>query len=830
MLTDVDLLAWYTKLGLAETARVVIDHVRSSDPARRVGGGRRNVSGFYPSKKMGVTIQFESHRVELAAVYELEHDNDVLAYFDQPPSFKLEYDSADGRHMGVLHTADYFVIRRDCAGWEECKTEDELVLLNRKNPNRYARDQEGRWICPPGQAHAAALGFYYSVRSSRDIDWVYQRNIQFLEDYLRAQTPTGAQAHGAVLAHVGAVPGIYLEQLFEAAASSVSRDDIYAMIACGDVHVDLSSAPISEPSRVRVFTNERAARLSPPLVGIENAAKVGPIVISTQDESQRTHEIWKRLGRASESELRTANERLRHVTGCLIGSASSESNPVPGRTLRRWLALYRAAERELGSGYLGLLPCPPRGNATPKLPAETRDLMSEFIITDYESLKQKTRYASWIALKLACERRGILAPSLKTFCLAVRSRPGFEQTAKRQGHRAAYAHEDFYWELELTTPRHGDRPFEITHIDHTELDIETVCSRTGRVLGRPWLTLLTDAFSRRILALYLTFDPPSYRSCMMVLRECVRRHARLPQIVVVDGGRDFQSIYFETLLARYECTKKTRPAAKPRFGSVCERLLGTANKQFIHNLKGNTQIMRLTRQVTQSVNPKGQAVWPFEELHRRLTEYAYEIYDTLRHPAVGQSPREAYEMGIAATGQRLHRVIAYDREFLVHTLPTTRKGTAKIAPGRGVKIHNLYYWSDAFRVPDLEKQHVAIRYDPFDVGTAYAFADKEWRECHSEYFAVFHGRSEKEIMLATEELRKSMQRQSGEFSVTSRKLAEFLDSVQAEEVLLEQRLGDMESRAGKAALAMVPTTTFPAEHSPAPIEDISSTLQTYGSF
>ena len=91
----------------------------------------------------------------------------------------------------------------------------------------------------------------------------------------------------------------------------------------------------------------------------------------------------------------------------------------------------------------------------------------------------------------------------------------------------------------------------------------------------------TDAFSRRVLALYLTFDPPSYRSCMMALRECVRRHARLPQIVIVDGGRDFQSIYFETLLARYECTKKTRPAAKPRFGSVCERLFGTAKTQFI---------------------------------------------------------------------------------------------------------------------------------------------------------------------------------------------------------------------------------------------------------
>jgi hypothetical protein len=233
---------------------------------------------------------------------------------------------------------------------------------------------------------------------------------------------------------------------------------------------------------------------------------------------------------------------------------------------------------------------------------------------------------------------------------------------------------------------------------------------------------------------------------------------------------------------------------------VCERLFQTANTQFIHNLKENTQITGLTRQVTQSVNPKGQAVWPFEELHRRLTEYAYGVYDTLHHPALGQSPREAYETGLARTGQRAHRLIAYNREFLVHTLPTTSKGTAKIAAGRGIKIHNLYYWSDAFRAPDVEKQRVSIRYDPFDAGTAYAFANKEWTECHSEYFSIFHGRSEKEIMLATQELRKLAQRQSGEVTITSRKLAEFLQSVQAEETLLEQRLNDAESRGAKPSL------------------------------
>ena len=89
MLDKDEFLHWCQKLNLSEEGRIVIEQVRTSDPARRVQSGSRNVSGTYPSKKMNVTIQFESHRVELAIVYEMEHDLDVIEYYDQPPSFKL---------------------------------------------------------------------------------------------------------------------------------------------------------------------------------------------------------------------------------------------------------------------------------------------------------------------------------------------------------------------------------------------------------------------------------------------------------------------------------------------------------------------------------------------------------------------------------------------------------------------------------------------------------------------------------------------------------------------------------------------------------------------
>ena len=113
--------------GLAQEAQAVLTHICSSPPARRVGSGGKNVPVLYPSRKMGVIMQAESSKNELAGVYEMEHDSAVLACYDQPPPMKLQYRAKNGRRMGVLHTPDYFVIPTDSLGWEEWKMEEDLV-------------------------------------------------------------------------------------------------------------------------------------------------------------------------------------------------------------------------------------------------------------------------------------------------------------------------------------------------------------------------------------------------------------------------------------------------------------------------------------------------------------------------------------------------------------------------------------------------------------------------------------------------------------------------------------------------------------------------------
>lgn len=845
MLDEQEFLHWCQKLNLSQRAEDAIRHIRTSEPSRLVQSGRGSVSGRYPSRKMTVTIQFESHKNELAWVHVFEHDDDVIEYYDQPSPIKLEYEATNGRRLGVLHTPDFFVLRRNSAGWEECKPEEQLIKLAEKSPNRYYKDDAGEWRCPPGEDYAEQFGLYYRLRSSKDINWTFQRNVEFLDDYFRADKPgIRDEARTSILACVRGEPGISLQGLLDNTGEVATRDDVYMMIAHEVVYVDLYSVHLLEADHVRAFADRETAAayshlmqaatpIAPKSVDISagnlvqwdgagwKIANVGETQIGLIGENNSFTEIPRavfeelviegritgvrfddvpdvhpeirhRLAQASQEDFAEANRRAAVVRAHIKGEPITET--VPERTLYLWLANYRAAEASFGNGYAGLLPRPRRGNSKMKLPTDSHALLQEFIENDYETLKQKRKLEVYGEYLLACERSSILPASYKTFCQAVKRRPRHTQTLKRQGRRASYKYEEFYWELEQTTPRHGERPFHIAHIDHTEADVELVDSITGANLGRPWITFLTDAYTRRVLAVYVTFDPPSYRSCMMVMRECVRRFGRIPQIIVVDGGLEFGGCYFETLLARYESTKKTRPPAQSRFGSVVERLFGTTNTQFFHNLLGNTQIMRNVRQVTKSVNPKAQAVWTMDRLYEYLCRYAYETYDTNVHQALGVSPRDAFAAGMAAGGERLHKLIAYDEEFRLFTLPTTKRGRAKIQPSQGVKINYIYYWSDSFRHPEVEGARVPVRFDPWDAGRAFAFVRGRWMECISQHYAVFHNRSEREILIATEVLRQRHKTDRRKFDLTALSIARFLESVESEEALLSQRMADRESR------------------------------------
>jgi putative transposase len=72
MLTDNAFHAWCLCNTIAPEAEAYIERIRQSPPVRKVRNRASNVSGRYPSVKMGCTIQFESHHVELWGIYEME--------------------------------------------------------------------------------------------------------------------------------------------------------------------------------------------------------------------------------------------------------------------------------------------------------------------------------------------------------------------------------------------------------------------------------------------------------------------------------------------------------------------------------------------------------------------------------------------------------------------------------------------------------------------------------------------------------------------------------------------------------------------------------------
>ena len=140
MLTTEEFRAWCQRLHLRPETEALITTIRESPPVRKVRGRANNVTGHYPSPKMGCSIQFESQHVELWAIYAMERDDDVLEYYDQSARIPLHYRAKSGRNTTQWHTPDFFVIRRERAGWEEWKPASALDTLFDTMPARYQQD------------------------------------------------------------------------------------------------------------------------------------------------------------------------------------------------------------------------------------------------------------------------------------------------------------------------------------------------------------------------------------------------------------------------------------------------------------------------------------------------------------------------------------------------------------------------------------------------------------------------------------------------------------------------------------------------------------------
>lgn len=789
---------------LGADAIAVIRRIRQSPPSRPVRSGTHNVVTYYASRKMGCVIKAEAGRTELAAIYEWDHDKSTHEFYDQPPPIKKIHDRGNGREYSHLYTPDFFCLADDFIGWVECKAEEWLIAQEAKPEPQYVRDEHGKWRCPSAERYADSLGLGFEVRSSKASDAITIQNIADLSDYCRDDCPVPTQAQRALaVGFMGLAGWCWLRDLL-ANDQGLSADAIFKLIADEQLHVDMQAFPMmKEPHRVRVFATRalfesRALwltdQLESPVPAISRVTptagslllwdgraceimNIGQTMVSLmQDGAMRElrREDFERLVHAgamvgtesaADSRLMLAGEQMRCASERDIEVAMQRyyclypercppgvSHRASPRTLRKWKAMARRGAAMYGNEFVGLLPqISLRGNRKRRLPDRVLELIQSVIDSHVKSKNAPGSFICWAELAAACRAEGLMVPSRKTFQTEVKRLTTPEELKKaREGEKAGYDLEIPYISLHRETPRHGTRPFEIAHVDHTMLDLQFVAEATGMPMGKAWLTVMIDAYTRKILAWVVTFDPPSYRSCMLLIRDCVRRHGRLPCVIVVDQGSEFKGEYFERLLAYLCVHKRMRPASHPRFGNVVERFFGVTNEQFTHALQGNNKALQTPRRMSHSHDPRQLAVWNLRAFREAFEGYLNEVYHAVEHPALGISPAVAMEIGIAQSGARMHTLITYDQNFRIVTMPTSDKGTAKIRPNGSFKVNKIDYF--AASLLDYVGQDLPVRYDPFDVSRAYVRGRSDWLEARSNHARELAGRTEKEIEAMSIEL------------------------------------------------------------------------------
>lgn len=788
----------------------------------------------YPSTKTGYVTKLASRCAEFPSAMDLEHDKDVVEWWDQPGQIKLVYKSVGGNIVAPWTRPDKLYYHRD-KGWviREDKHPAKICAEAAKSPNRYVRDETGRWTCPPGIEAARAYGMSYEVYVPDAADAVFFRNASFLEDYFIQES---SEVEGGELAADAKIAARLREKGgFGRVCDLIETDEEYAIlyraIATGDLFVNLRRDLLCYPSKTWVYLDEATAVAVQHIHGSKATAPIDfhlaeGTVLEWQSRQWTVLEVTKHMVsvRSSDGEFNTLS-RVQLLEGVDRGGIRQVRTDAPNdasldllrcvsptdleeanrrkiavdlfrrsrpdaisqfslRTLQRWARNYRIAETQLGCGYLGLIPKRRlQGNRQVRIPADRSKGLEDSLQTDFLSDEAMTLYQAYAAYVGRCRNDGEIPVSYPSYRRKALRLDVVERVEARSGKRASYQRKAPLPKSAI--PPHGDRPWEVAHLDHTRSNIVLRSAVTGEVIGNPWMTLLIDANTRYPLARYYSFSRPSKVAVMMVMRDCVYRNNRLPQRIVVDQGAEFNSIYFDTFCAAYLISKTSRPASEARFGSIGERINGTIDTKFLSLLKGNSHRMKNPRSVSESHNPRNTAVWTPGAYIKQYDKFLFELYPQFKHKEILEAPAARYQRLQKQAGERASRFIPFDSRFLVLTMLDPARGVRTVQ-NHGVSINNLRYWSDELKPYVRNGKDYPVKYDPMDFWYTYILIDGHWvrMECTSPLVAEY---SEQGIDDGLVELMARAREVGREYLSVPEAYAQFvLDTKRNEEILAAQ--------------------------------------------
>lgn len=377
-------------------------------------------------------------------------------------------------------------------------------------------------------------------------------------------------------------------------------------------------------------------------------------------------------------------------------------------TIYRWRQRYRDSGNLLTSlidrsrdGGLG----------KPRLPPEVEKIIDAYIEEQFLTLQKPSIQAAWESIGGKCLVAGHKAPALNTIRLRIAWIDDRVKLERRRGRDEA---------VDKLDPNRGSipnatHPLALGQMDHTLLPVIIVDDELRLPMGRAWITVLLDVWSRVILGIRVSLDSPSTNSAgICIAHGILTKDAWLtdlgledeewpfwgaPDILHMDNAQEFRGESLMKVANRYGIDVQFRPVKTPRYGAHIERFMGTLSKQ-LNNAPGATFS---GPEEKGEYDAEGNACLTFDELQRYLVKLIAK-YHVTKHSALGMSPREKWREGITKPIDGILRgppPIRLDHDRVrVEFLPTFPR---TIQP-HGVEIETITYYDDVLSVFIGKKQ------------------------------------------------------------------------------------------------------------------------------
>ncbi len=391
-------------------------------------------------------------------------------------------------------------------------------------------------------------------------------------------------------------------------------------------------------------------------------------------------------------------------------------------------AAYAAIKRFRESGRTDLLPPPtrPGGRGRSRINPNAEKIIQEVLETTVLKRGGAKPRKFYREVRRRLEKAG-LQVSQTTLSERLSKIPEHRWTKTRKGYNETRkTHDpiiDHYPQVH--------RPLEVVQIDHWKADIEILSDDRLEVIGRVWITLAIDVYSRMVFGMHVGIDPPSTTTFGMAMINGMTRKDSIaerygfdwdnpmggkPERIEADNAGEFTGESANASCRHFVIRLKWRPLGQPQYGAHIERLNGSLAQRF-KDLPGATGATPTERK---ELRPEMTAAFTLEDVTKHTWMMIDEHHNEV-HTGIGMTPLEkfkGYFFGPNGQKHRLPPIYVDNIQFRIHWFPLVRRTIQRY----GIRIDHLDYYSDslAWLVRNRKDYDaVEVRRHPFDVRVIY---------------------------------------------------------------------------------------------------------------